>query len=385
MEELDKRREAVALFLSGKKIAEIAATVNKSRQWVHKWINRHKLNPDSDWFCSQSTAPKTKKAKISLELEREIIHFRKSLTGEKYAQTGAISIQYEFYRFGKEPPPVWTINRVLAKHHLIQHTTDKPGKRVDYPELDGSRQQMDIVGPRYLRGGFQFYFLNLMDVQTHYTMVYPVLGKGADFLIQGIISFWKEFGLPDCLQMDNELVFRGSNRYPKSLGLILRFILSQQVMPLFIPVKEPWRNGVIEKFNDTFQKKFLKSQAFETFEQLQMEAINFSRFHNHHHRYSTQKNRTPDEMLTHMTAPLKLSKEYLLPDTIPLKEGLIRFIRFVRSNLIISVLGTQVKVKKELMYCYVEADLIIEAQMLVIKRAGMVHHSYCFPMPISAS
>ncbi len=61
--------------------------------------------------------------------------------------------------------------------------------------------------------------------------------------------FPKNFQLPDFLQMDNELSFRGSNKYPGSLGLLLKVALSCGVTPVFIPAAEPWRNGVIEKFN----------------------------------------------------------------------------------------------------------------------------------------
>lgn len=382
MEEIEKRKEAIALWLSGKKNEEISVSIEKSRQWVHKWIKRFKANPDSEWFCSQSNAPKTVKSKVSMNEEQQIIHFRKALSGEKYAQTGAISIQYEFYRFGLEPPPVWTINRVLARNNLIQHPNDKPSKGTAYPKLFYTSHQMDIVGPRYLKGGFRFYSLNLIDVETHNAMVYPVLGKCADLLIEGIIAFWQEFGFPGCLQMDNELAFRGSNRYPRSLGLILRFILSHGVVPLFIPVAEPWRNGIIEKFNDTFNSKFLKPQRFENFEQLKNEAPNFSTFHNQNHRYSTQNNRTPKEMLNHVMSPVKLSKDYILPDTIPLEGGLIKFIRFIRSDLKIVILSTSFLVKKELMYSYVEADLIIDIHTLLIKQGDVIHHKFYFPMPV---
>lgn len=382
MEEIEKRKEAINLWLNGNSIEQIVKSVDRSRQWVHKWINRYKVDPDSEWFCSHSTAPKTMRSKISTDVEQQIVHFRKALSGEKYAQTGAISIQYEFFRLGIDPPQVWTINRVLSRNNLIHHSNEKPSKGTAYPELNYPSQQIDIVGPRYLRGGFQFYSLNLIDVETHYSMVYPVLGKSADLLIEGIISFWQEFGFPDCLQMDNELAFRGSNRHPRSLGLILRFILSQRVIPLFIPVKEPWRNGVIEKFNDTFNSKFLRRQSFENFEQLKSEAVNFSRFHNQNHRYSTQNNKTPNEMLNHVMAPIKLSNDYLRPERIPLEEGLIIFIRFIRSDLKIVILGTQFSVKKELMYSYVEAHLIIDIHTLLIKQGDTIHHKFYFPMPV---
>ncbi|MEJ7682747.1 MAG: integrase core domain-containing protein [Segetibacter sp.] len=94
--------------------------------------------------------------------------------------------------------------------------------------------------------------------------------------------------MPDALQMDNELAFRGSNRYPRSFGSVVRFALSQGVAPVFIPVKEPWRNGIIEKFNHTYQKRFLQMNTFKSLDDLSAREQSFIDFHNSHHRYSSQ-------------------------------------------------------------------------------------------------
>ncbi|MFT4153709.1 integrase core domain-containing protein, partial [Parafilimonas sp.] len=85
--------------------------------------------------------------------------------------------------------------------------------------------------------------------------------------------------------MDNELAFRGSNRYPRSFGSVVRFALSQGVAPVFIPVKEPWRNGIIEKFNHTYQKRFLQAHTFKSLDDLSAQEQSFINFHNSNHRY----------------------------------------------------------------------------------------------------
>jgi hypothetical protein len=59
---------------------------------------------------------------------------------------------------------------------------------------------MDIVGPRYLKGGFRFYSLkNVIDAESHYVQIHPMLGKNVESIPPGIINFWKDFGMPDCL------------------------------------------------------------------------------------------------------------------------------------------------------------------------------------------
>jgi hypothetical protein len=49
--------------------------------------------------------------------------------------------------------------------------------------------------------------------------------------------------MPDYLQMDNELSFRGSNRYPRSFGPLIRLSLSENITPIFIPPGEPGAMG----------------------------------------------------------------------------------------------------------------------------------------------
>jgi len=66
----------------------------------------------------------------------------------------------------------------------------------------------------------------------------------------GLIRHWKTYGMLDFLQLDNELYFRRSNWYPRPFGLVFRSFLFYGIAPVFLPVGAPWRNGVIESFND---------------------------------------------------------------------------------------------------------------------------------------
>jgi len=379
-EEISTRKEAIDRWLKGEKPENIATGLGKTRQWVYKWIKRFKINKEGNWFESETTAPKRKITKIPLMQENHILQIREALANRKYAQIGALSIQYEYFQLGIKPPPIWTINRVLQRNGVISNDKVKLSKNIPYPNVYLSCHQMDLVGPRYLKGGYRFYSLNIIDIQTHFVHVHPITGKNAEQIIQGIIYFWQTFGFPDCLQMDNELAFRGSNKYPRSLGLILRFVLSQGVVPVFIPNAEPWRNGIVEKFNDKFNSKFYRIQEFKDFEHLKSEAKKFEDFHNHNHRYSSQGNKTPMEMLCQNQ---KLATDFVLNPIIPLEAGVIIFVRFIRSDLKITILGTQFIVKKELMYSYVVAELIIEIHTLRVKQDNQVHHVYSFVMPVN--
>ena len=118
------------------------------------------------------------------------------------------------------------------------------------------------MGPRYIKGDGRFYSFNVIDVFSHQIHIESQRTKEDRQVASSLMRCWKAMGIPDFLQFDNELSFRGSNRYPRAMGLVLRLCLFFDVHPVFIPIGEPWRNGVIEHFNDTYNKKFLRRQWF---------------------------------------------------------------------------------------------------------------------------
>lgn len=378
--ELILRKQAVELYLNDVPISEIAQKLDRSRQWVHKWITRYRTKGGKDWFHSESTSPKQVYNKSSPKEEDLVINVRKALKGRKYSQTGALSIMYEIERLGLKPPSIPTINRILKRNDLINYSSVKQKKGIEYPNHFTLVQQMDLVGPRYLTGGSRFYFQNIIDTENHHVGVYPIRDKRSLTIARTIVRFWTSYGIPDYLQMDNELAFRGSNRYPRSLGIVLRLALSQGVTPIFIPPAEPWRNGIIEKFNSNLYKYFFSVQKFTSFEDVEEKAPEFSDFHNQNHRYSTQGGKYPNQINSvsqeHKLGPINLE------DPIPLVEGSVIFIRFIRSDRRLTILRTSFTVKQQLVYTYVIAEIVVDQHVLLIKQDGIIHHVFPFAMPV---
>jgi len=276
MNEVKKRKKAIELFLKGEQITRICNNFQKSRKWFYKWKKRYTLNPKGAWYIDQSRVPKKVPKRYSSKLEQEVVSARKKLDMDKYAQNGALSIHYELYNQGKQPPPIWTINRILKSQGLIKKK--KKGyqsKNLPYPGRKYfSVQQMDLVGPRYIKDYGRVYSLNIIDIETHYVHVNPLPGKSAEHVVNAVMRFWKQYGFPDYLQMDNELSFRGSNRHPRSYGKLVRFALYHNVGIIFIPQAEPWRNGIIEKFNDKFDKLFYRKNEFKGLDDMKKKLMN---------------------------------------------------------------------------------------------------------------
>ena len=238
MNEEEKRKKAIELFQSGEKVNKICQQLGKSRKWFYKWKKRFVENPFGRWYKDESKAPRHHPSKRSEQTENQILETRKKLESNKYSQTGATSIQYEFFRQGKQAPAIWTINRVLKAHGLVKKkSSGYQSKNLPYPGKNYiSVHQMDFVGPRYIKGFGRIYSLNIIDTETHFVHINAISGKSVKYVIPSVVRFWKQYGFPDYLQMDNELSFRGSNKYPRSFGKLIRFALSQGVGVIFIPV-----------------------------------------------------------------------------------------------------------------------------------------------------
>ena len=206
-----------------------------------------------------------------------------------------------------------------------------------------------------------------MDLLSHQVYIESQRTKEDRQVASSLLRSWKVIGLPDFLQLDNELSFRGSNRHPRSPGLVIRLCLYFGVQPVFIPIGEPWRNGTIEKFNDTYNKEFFRRQWFGSYSMLKRQSKNFQRFHNKHHRYSCLKGKTPLEVVQKDGfKPTKIGGNTKLPDFDTVPEGNIILIRFIRSNRLLDIFGEKFKVSKSLVYSYVKAVIVTQIGSLQI-------------------
>lgn len=383
MEE-ELRRQAVLMVSQGCSVTYVARQLGKSRQWVYKWIERSSTGK-AEWCQSQSTTPHSIANKTHKDIELAIVRARRMLDASPFKESGAYPIMHELRRQGIEPPSVATVNRILSKHGLTKSKPIYVKSGIDYPEEPLNMQLMDLIGPRYLRGGERFYLLNIISNDTRHAGVFPILSKSADDITDSVVSFWKSYSVPDFLQLDNELSFKGSNRHPRGLGLLIRTALELNVTPRFIPVAEPWRNGVIERFNQKVERTLL-TQQHGNFEALMRHSAEFVEVHNNEHHYSTMNHKTPAEMNLASPIPINpLDKDYTVkerPEIDSWNLNELTFIRLVRSDCIIRVLNTSIEIIPELMHTYVEATICINDHSLQIRLDGKLKQEVEFAMPV---
>jgi transposase InsO family protein len=353
--EEDLRREAVRRRLAGESPERIAASLGRTRQWVSKWVARHGAGEPA-WAASRKSGRVVNRTDRSIEAQ--VVAVRRRLVENRWAQIGSDAIAWELEKLAVRPPTTRTIERILAREGLVRpRRAERPkSKRLPYPAPPATRvgdlHQADIVGPRHLDGGLPFVALNCVDVVPHAAAIEIAPDQSEATLTGSLLRLWERLGVPKRLQLDNgkPFVLGAAN-----LGEIVRVTLHQGATPVFIPQGEPWRNGVCEQFNDTFDKRFFRSERFGDRDQLGARALEFESFHNSNHRYRATGRRTPEQVKTGFApaAPIPLAE---LPAGWP-EQGRVEFIRFIRSDRKLRLLRRQIAMPETQLYRYVTATL----------------------------
>ncbi len=382
MDEKELREDAIKRLENGESPKEIYQSLGKSKAWFFKWLKRYK-HEGKNWACSRSRRPHHTSKKIDTTMEQAVIETRKRRERQLYAQIGALSISYDLHQQGMPPIPLSTINKILKRNELVRKRPKYTPKGVDYPSLEiiesNYVHQFDVVGPRYLKTDGRFYSVNFIDAYDRRCSVNPKRRQTRIDIAQALIRSWQTLGMPRYLQMDNTLPSRGSNRYPHSFGLVIRLCLHLGIQPIFIPIREPWRNGIIEHFQNVFDKTFFRTQYFESFSYLVEQAWEFETFHNQYHRYSTMEGKTPQEKVT--GKPKYLQRDFRLPEKLTIAPGYIHIIRFIRSNRILDVFGEKFAMPMEVEYEYVWTTIDTAAQKLSIYHDSKLVDQISYSVP----
>lgn len=378
------REHAIKSYLKGESIAAIAQKLGYGRPWVYKWIERYQASSEAThWQEDQSRRPHSN----SRQLPDEVVEAVKLARLHLYNQglfCGAQAISWELEALQVSPlPSLRTISRIVSREGLTHRRTGRyepKGKR--YPKLLGQQanevHQSDYVGPCYLSGPLRFYSMNSVDIATGRCAVTPVFNKAAQSAVDAIWSNWWRLGIPKHQQVDNELVFYGSHRHPRGMGCLIRLCLAHQVELWFIPMAEPWRNGVVEKFNDHYRGGFLRRVMMRGAEDLYRESLLFEAKHNTRYRYTKLQGRTPQMALGQTQIRLPESPtapKHPLPKP---KRGRYHLVRFIRGDALLDVFGERFRVPPEVVYEYVIATIDVARQKLTIRMNEIIvdEHDY---------
>ncbi|MFN7139326.1 MAG: integrase core domain-containing protein, partial [Limisphaerales bacterium] len=327
----------------------------------------------SNWFEPLSRAPHNRPERTSEEIE-QIVAFTRLCLYNQGVFCGAQAILWELEKQDVTPlPSLRTINRILSWNNLTHRRTgayQPKGKR--YPALQAQRtnqvHQADFVGPCYLQAPLRFYSLNTVDLTTGRCAIQPLLSKDSQSMIGGFWAIWTRLGLPEHLQVDNEVAFYGSPAHPRNMGALIRLCLHNDIGLWFIPPREPWRNGVVEKFNDHYRHKFLTHGQLGSEVTLRQQSSDFEQRHNQYYRYSKLRGRTPSQALQQQPTQLRYPPSPEAPRH-PLPKptkGQYHLVRFIRSDGKLDVFGEKFLLPDRAQYEYVRATVNVSQRQLQV-------------------
>ena len=365
-----ERLKAVQRFFNGEEPEEICDSLGRSRAWLYKWVTRYAPD-DSLWFEERSRQPLVSPHRTPAEIEM-IVEMVRWSSYNKDLFCGDQAIRWELEEMEVRPlPSLSTISRILRRRELTHRRTGRyepKGKK--YPGLPAlapnETHQLDLVGPCYLSGPIRFYGLNAIDTAINLCGMEPIPSKSAQSILDAIYAVWQRMGIPENLQVDNEIAFFGSPVYPRGMGPLIRLCLLSGVNLWFIPPAEPWRNGIIEKFNDHYRQKFLDKVTMISMVQLRQESLAFEHRHNNTYRYSKIKGQTPIKALDRMKVKRIFPSQKNVPHH-PLEKpetGCYHFVRFIRSDCKLNIFGEMFLAPPNTQYEYVVATVDVKDQKL---------------------
>jgi putative transposase len=381
--EEELRKEAVRRRQAGESAEEVAVALGRTSRWVRKWSARAETETDNQsWATDRSRAPHNSPTRTAADVRQSIIDARARLVANPRGQYGPLAVAWELRRMGVDPiPPRWTIERVINAEGLARPRRRQAGyvpKGVPYPtRIDpepGTTHQIDMVGPRHLDGAIEFHALNLIDVGSHAAGSEILTSPRPVLVAAGMADMWTTLGVPAVAQFDNHSNFRGAIPPAWShFGPVVATCLDLDVIARFVPLREPWRNGIVEHFNDVWDKSFFRTDRFSSLAHLRAENATFVAFHNRHHRYSAHGGASPDEVWAgRLYHPL--SPGYEVPTSLPAK-GRIEVVRYVRSNRVVDLFGKRITLAAEHAHQYVTAIIKVRTkQVTVVTIDGEIVH-----------
>lgn len=365
--------------------AEICRRLNRSRPWLDCWLERYDPDDVEGSLSNRKAGPKQAGGRWSAKIRQQVVEMRRMRSQQPYALIGAEAIHYELRALNSPAvPPVRTIHHWLVKADLVDPEPGKPAKReskpIPLPQAGAVNevQQLDLKGPIYLRGsGHKYYLAVLRDCYSRRCAIDILTSRKASGIVNFLLASWQWMGLPTYLQMDNALEFRGSNRYPRSFGRVVRLALDLGIEPIFNPPSEPWRNGSVERYNGFLQDRLLSVECADL-TALKREAHTCQTTCNQTHRLAALGGLTPNEVSQKVTLHL-LPPSYQRHQarSLPQDKGFVSFVRLVRKSGRITLgANDRFMVDPQLAYTYVLARIDLAQNIVTISQDGQLLKVY---------
>lgn len=262
----------------GQSLRGVAKKFGVSVATVAHWVERAKDQrlDRVDW-SNRSRAPhKTRRTGVALE--DRVLQTRRDLAQGDLGAIGADAIHAALVEQKLATvPSVRTINRILQRRGALDSKTrtrrPPPPKGWYLPPVAAAKAELDSIDGvegLVIKGGPHVEVLNCVSLHGGLVESWPIgTPVTADMTRQSLVDHWREVGLPNYAQFDNDTIFQGTHRYPDCVGRVIRLCLSLEVVPVFVPPRETGFQAMIESYNGWWQDKVWSRFEHKDLEQLQ--------------------------------------------------------------------------------------------------------------------
>src|SRR3972149_2208359 len=344
--ENSQRQALVHLLRSGKTPTEAAKELERSRSWCYKWQERYQ---QQSWagLKERSRAPHRIARKTSERIRQVVLRTRselevEALQADQLSYTGANAIFGRLQSQGMSTiPGISTIERILRQSGAIKPRQPKLVKQVDYPTLHANvvhqLTQVDIV-PHYLQGGMSIACFNAIDVVSRFPAGKQYQNKGSGEVLDFLVHIWREMGISEYLQFDNESCFSGGYKHPGVIGQAVRLALYVGSQPMFSPIYHPESNAYVERFHQDYSGFVWKKAIMSGLADVRRRSgLFFPNYRNSHH-HSELAGKSPQQ--AHLQTPVhKLPFGFFAPKKLPITEGQVHFMRPVTKERQVLILN----------------------------------------------
>jgi hypothetical protein len=336
----------VAAVRQGKSLRDVAQMFQVSASTVKLWVDKAQgKRLDRADFSDSSSAPHRIANRTNKDMENLILDIRHKLRHQSdLGEFGAVAIRRELLCRGKKNlPALRTIGYILQRSGVLdsrQRVRRKPPAKGWYlPDVAATRAELDefdFVEGLFIRKLTEVEVFN--TVSLHGCLVGSFVRQrfSAKTALEASLKHWREWGLPDYAQFDNDNRFTGPRQHKDAIGRIIRLCLSLEVVPVFAPPSEHGFQNGIESYNGLWQAKVWARFEYKAMAEVQKQNSKYVKAHRE--RTRARREAAPERR----RFPTNWSWDEKAKHT----SGRIIFIRRTNDNGEAEVLGRKYKVSK---------------------------------------
>ena len=252
----EQRYRAVLEVLAGVPVTEVADRYGVSRQSVHAWLVRYRVEGPPG-LADRSHKVHAHPWQIPAELESVVCELRRA-----HGKWGPKRLVFEMGRRGRGTVTRSTVYRVLVRNQLIEPRSRRR-RRQDYMRWERpvpmQLWQLDVTASAFLAGGTEVKIVTGIDDHSRYCVIARAVRRAtARPVCRAFIEAMTVYGVPEEVLTDNGTVFTGRFLRPRPAEVLFERICRENgITARRTRPRSPTTTGKIERLHQSLQDELL--------------------------------------------------------------------------------------------------------------------------------